>query len=358
MAGNTTGQVFRLTTFGESHGSIIGGIIDGCPSGIRIDRQFISNEMQRRRAGQSSGSTSRIETDEVEIVSGLLDDITTGTPIGLLIKNTQQNSKDYEHLKDVYRPSHADYSYDKKYGVFDHKGGGRSSARETAVRVAAGAIAKLLLAHSGIKIDAYVFAVGNISMPETQYYERNSIDKSPVRCPEPDVSIQMQNYIEKLQADGDTCGGAIVCYLNNLPPGLGEPVFDKLQASLAAAMMSIPSAKAFEYGSGFESIHLKGSQNSDNFAIREEVVIPYRNSAGGILGGISTGQPIWFKVAFKAVSSLMKERESFNRKGEKVIIPAGGQHDVCVVPRAVAVVEAMAALVLADHLLRQRSARV
>lgn len=355
MAGNTIGKIFRLTTFGESHGSMIGGIIDGCPSGLKIDTKFIQSQMLRRKAGQYPGSTSRIEEDEVELVSGVLDNYTTGTPIAILIKNKHQNSKDYQNLKGVYRPSHADLTYDKKYGIYDHRGGGRASARETAVRVAAGAIAKLLIKSSGIVINGYVSGIGNVIMPKTPYYDSGSIHSSPVLCPEPDISKSMTSFINELQKKGETAGGIVCCYISGQPVGLGEPVFDKLQSSLAAAMMSIPAAKAFEYGSGFDSSVIKGSDILDTLVANDsEPHYQYTNRSGGILGGISTGQPICIKVVFKAVSSLMNEREGINQKGEKVIIPPGGRHDVCVVPRAVAVVEAMAALVMADHLLRQR----
>lgn len=357
MAGNTFGTFFRLTTFGESHGPAVGGILDGCPSGIGIDLVFIQSELDRRRPGQSDISTPRIEADKVEFLSGIFEGTTTGAPIAFLIRNTNQQSADYDHLKDIFRPSHADYTYEQKYGFRDFRGGGRSSARETLARVVGGAIAKLLLKRSGISITAYVSQIGKIALDKTmRELDLTSTESNPVRCPDTETARLMEAYLKELKERGDTTGGIISCIIKNTPAGLGEPVFDKLQADLAKAMMSINAAKGFEIGEGFSSAVMTGSQHNDLFTKDSKGhITTLTNHGGGIQGGISNGEPIWFRVAFKPVSTLMMDQKSVNSEGEPVIIKGKGRHDVCVVPRAVPVVEAMAALVLADHFLRNNA---
>ena len=353
MAGNTFGNFFKLTTFGESHGEAIGGIIDGCPSGITIDFHAIETEMSRRKPGQSSIVTARKEPDSVTFLSGIFEGVTTGTPIGFIIENTNQKSKDYSHIKDIYRPSHVDYTYDKKYDIRDYRGGGRSSARETASRVAAGAIAKQFL--KDIKISAYVASVGTLKL-EKHYLDLDfsEIEKNPVRTADPAMAIQMENYIKKIKKQGDTVGGTINCVIENVPIGLGEPVFDKLHATLGKAMLSINAVKGFEYGSGFEGAKMKGSEHNDLF---NEDGSTKTNLSGGIQGGISNGETIYFTVAFKPVATILQKQDALNTSGKIVEMRGKGRHDPCVVPRAVPIVEAMAALVLADTVLANRMSK-
>ena len=354
MAGNSFGTLFKLTTFGESHGSAIGGIIDGCPSGITIDLDAIQRDMARRKPGQSAIVTQRKEDDNVEFYSGIFEGKTTGTPIGFLIHNTNQKSKDYSHIKDSYRPSHADYVYDKKYGQRDYRGGGRSSARETACRVVAGAIAKQFL--NQISFEAYVSQVGNITL-EKSYKELDlsQTESNPVRCPDPKTATQMEDHIKEIRKQGDTIGGIISCVIKNVPVGLGEPVFDKLHAQLGKAMLSINAVKGFEYGSGFEGVKMKGSEHNDKFNADGTTQTNY---SGGVQGGISNGMDIYFNVAFKPVATLLQAYETIDKDGNKVQAQGKGRHDPCVVPRAVPIVEAMAALVLADFMLLDRSTRL
>ncbi len=351
MAGNSFGNLFRLTTFGESHGEAIGGIIDGCPPNIKLDLEAIQTDLQRRKPGQSKITTQRKEPDEVRFLSGIFEGKTTGTSIGFIIENTNQRSRDYSHIKDIYRPSHADYTYDQKYGVRDYRGGGRSSARETACRVVAGAIAKQAL--ETIKIQAYVSAVGPLRLQQRpEEVDFSQIESTPVRCPDPELAEKMIAYIKEIRKQGDTVGGIVTCYIENVPVGLGEPVFDKLHAQLAKAMLSINAVKGFEYGSGFDGTRLKGSQHNDIF---EPSGKTRTNNSGGIQGGISNGMPIYFNVAFKPVATLMQLQETINNNAEKVEMRGKGRHDPCVVPRAVPIVEAMAAMVLLDFLLLQRT---
>ncbi len=356
MAGNTTGKLFCLTTFGESHGEAIGGVIDGCPPGLKIDMDFIQNELEKRKPGQSFLTTKREETDKVEFLSGIFNGKTTGAPIGFIIKNIDKKTEDYEFLKDIYRPSHADYTYEKKYGVRDYRGGGRASARETAARVVGGAVAKIILKNSGINIIAYVSKIGDIEL-EKDYKILNfeQIEKSLVRCPDKETSEKMINLIKNIKDEGDSIGGIISCVVQGVPVGLGEPVFDKLQADLAKAMMSINAAKGFEYGAGFKSSGKKGSEHNDSFVIEDGEIITKTNNSGGIQGGISNGQDIYFNVAFKPTPTIKKEQQTIDKNGKKVIFSGKGRHDVCIVPRAVPVVEAMTAIVIADHFLRFKS---
>ncbi len=350
MAGNTFGKLFRLTTFGESHGVAIGGIIDGCPSGIKLDFEAIQNEVDRRKPGQSKIVTQRKEPDTFEFLSGIFEGQTTGTPIGFIIKNTNQKSKDYSHIKDVYRPSHADYTYDKKYGVRDYRGGGRSSARETACRVVAGAIAKQFL--SSIKINAFTSSVGDVFMDKPyQDLDFSKIESNVIRCPDEGTAEKMIAKVQEVKKQGDTIGGTITCALQNVPAGLGEPVFDKLHAELGKAMLSINAVKGFEYGSGFCGAKMKGSEHNDKF---NEDGSTQTNLSGGVQGGISNGMDIYFRVAFKPVATTLQKQDTINSKGETVEMQGKGRHDPCVVPRAVPIVEAMAALVLADYTLLRR----
>lgn len=355
MAGNTYGQLFRLTTFGESHGTAIGGVIDGCPPLITIDEDFIAREMARRRPGQSTITTGRAEDDAFQILSGVFEGKTTGTPIGFIIPNKDQRSADYGTIKDAYRPSHADYTYDKKYGVRDYRGGGRSSARETACRVFAGAIAKLILRDLGCTVDAYVSKVGTIAIdkPYTDL-DLSKTESNIVRCPDADTAARMISLIEEVRAEGDTVGGVISCVIKGAPVGLGEPVFDKLHADLAKAVMSINATKGFELGSGFAGASMRGSQHNDAFVAHGEHITA-TNRSGGIQGGISNGEDIYFSVAFKPVATIMQKQNTIDKDGNATTITAEGRHDPCVVPRAVPIVEAMAALTLVDHLLRYKS---
>ncbi len=354
--GNSFGKLFRLTTFGESHGKALGAILEGCPAGLELDLEKIQLDMQRRKPGQSKITTQRREEDEVELLSGVFEGKTTGTPIGILIPNADQKSKDYEHIADAFRPSHADYTYFEKYGHRDHRGGGRSSARETAARVAGGAIAKQLLATKGITIQAYVSQVGEIRL-EKPYTALNLdlAEDNIVRCPDPELAETMIAHIDQVRKDRDTIGGIVSCVIKNCPPGLGEPVFDRLHAELGKAMLSINAVKGFEYGSGFEGVTLRGSQHNDAFEQRGGKIHTLTNHSGGIQGGISNGEDIYFRVAFKPVATLMQDQSSVNTAGEAVTVSGKGRHDPCVVPRAVPIVEAMAALVLADYLLLSKT---
>ncbi|UOY06673.1 chorismate synthase [Muricauda sp. SCSIO 64092] len=354
MAGNTFGSLFRLTTFGESHGTAIGGVIDGCPSGLELDLETIQNELNRRKPGQSAIVTQRKEPDTVEFLSGIFEGKTTGTPIGFTIYNTNQKSKDYSHIKDSYRPSHADYVYDKKYGFRDYRGGGRSSARETASRVVAGAVAKQLLSH--IKINAFVSQVGELKLNKPyQELDFTLTESNPVRCPDTEMAKKMEEYIKSIKKQGDTIGGVISCVAQNVPIGLGEPVFDKLHADLGKAMLSINAVKGFEYGSGFDGVRMLGSEHNDSF---NSDGTTKTNKSGGVQGGISNGMDIYFNVAFKPVATVLQGYETIDKDGNTVTTQGKGRHDPCVVPRAVPIVEAMTALVLADFALRARANKI
>ncbi len=362
MAGNSFGQLFRITTFGESHGEAIGVIIDGCPSNLEIDMEFIQSELDKRRPGQSKITTQRKESDTVKILSGTFEGKTTGTPIAMYIPNEDQRSKDYSHIKDAYRPSHADYTYDVKYGHRDHRGGGRSSARETAARVASGAIAKLLLKQAGIEIFAHVSSVGTIESPNLDLNSLTELlalrESNIVRCADPATANQMIDLIDGIRKEGDTIGGKISCVIRNCPVGLGEPVFDKLHADLGKAMLSINAVHGFDYGSGFAGSEMQGSEHNDLFVPpgdkNETEFKTLTNFSGGIQGGISNGMDITFRVAFKPVATIMQNQASLDSAGNAASVQGKGRHDPCVVPRAVAIVESMAALVLADHYLRNK----
>ncbi len=359
MAGSTFGQVFRITTFGESHGKGLGVIIDGCPAGLTVDLDAIQLELDRRKPGQSNIVTQRKEEDTFQLLSGVFEGVTEGTPIGMVIYNGDQKSKDYDHIKDKYRPSHADYTFDAKFGYRDYRGGGRSSARETAARVAAGAVAKQLLATVGISIHAYVSQVGPIRLEQShEEVDLSLIDSNDVRCPEPDTANRMIELIKEVKKDGDTIGGVVTGVIKGVPAGLGEPVFDKLHADLGKAMLSINAAKAFEYGSGFAGVELRGSAHNDAFYTEDGVVKTATNRSGGIQGGISNGMDIYFRVAFKSVATIMKVQTSVDNEGNEVEVTGRGRHDPCVLPRAVPIVEAMSALVLADHWLRNRTSKL
>jgi len=350
MAGNSFGNLFKLTTFGESHGTAIGGIIDGCPSGLELDLDAIQRELNRRKPGQSEIVTQRKEPDEVKFLSGIFEGKTTGTPIGFTIENANQKSKDYSHIKEVYRPSHADFTYDKKYGNRDYRGGGRSSARETACRVVAGAIGKQFL--KNIKINAFTSSVGKIYIDKPyQDLDFSKIESNAVRCPDEAVAEKMISRIKDIKKQGDTIGGTVTCVLQNVPIGLGEPVFDKLHAELGKAMLSINAVKGFEYGSGFCGVQMKGSEHNDLF---NEDGTTKTNLSGGIQGGISNGMDIYFRVAFKPVATIMQKQNTLDNQGNIVEMQGKGRHDPCVVPRAVPIVEAMAALVIADYYLRNK----
>lgn len=352
---NSYGKAFRITTFGESHGVGIGVIIDGCPAGLALDIAAIQAELDRRKPGQSKITTQRKEADEVEVLSGIFEGKTQGMPITLLIRNEDQRSKDYSHIANSFRPSHADFTYQSKYGTRDYRGGGRSSARETAARVAAGAVAKQLLATLGIEIYGYVSQVGKLKL-EKPYQELNLLqtDDNIVRCPDAEIAEQMITLIDETRKNRDTIGGVVSCVIKNTPVGLGEPVFDKLHAELGKAMLSINAAKGFEYGSGFAGVEMLGSQHNDVFYTENDKTKTKTNHSGGVQGGISNGEDIYFRVAFKPVATIMQDQQSINDKGEDVIVTAKGRHDPCVVPRAVPIVEAMAALVIADFYLRNK----
>lgn len=357
--GNIFGKIFSITTFGESHGPAIGVTINGCPAGVTIDPDFIQSELARRKPGQSRITTQRKEEDQMEILSGVFEGKSTGTPIAMVIRNKDQKSKDYGHIAEKYRPSHADYTYQEKYGIRDYRGGGRSSARETAARVAAGAIAKLMLKEFGITFHAYVSQVGDLKL-EKNYTELDlsKTEDNDVRCPDADMAQQMFDYIDQVRKDQDTVGGVVTGVIKGVPVGLGEPVFDRLHAELGKAMLSINAVKGFEYGSGFEGVKQRGSQHNDVFYTEDGVVKTKTNKSGGIQGGISNGQDIYFNVAFKPVATIMQDQESIDIHGNAATVSGKGRHDPCVVPRAVPIVEAMAALVIADYLLIARTNRV
>ena len=346
---NTIGKLFTFTSFGESHGRGVGGIVDGCPAGIELDEAFIQNELNRRRPGQSSISTPRSEEDKVEFLSGIFEGKTTGTPIAFIIWNKNQESSDYNHLKDVYRPSHADYTYQQKYGIRDHRGGGRSSARATAGWVAAGAIAKLVLKQQGVDITAYTSQVGQIAVTKSyQNLDLSLIESNIVRCPETETAEKMIAYIDELRQDGNSIGGIVSCVIKGVPVGWGEPVFDKLQARLAASMLSINATHGFDYGRGFGGVHLTGAEMNDAFTKEGEKVTTTTNNSGGIQGGISNGQDIYFRVLFKPVATISIKQNTLDKDLNAVELKAQGRHDPCVLPRAVPIVEAMAALTLID----------
>ncbi|REG91980.1 chorismate synthase [Algoriphagus antarcticus] len=354
--GNSFGKLFKITTYGESHGLALGVIIEGCPAGLKIDEAKLIAEMQRRKPGQSKITTQRKEEDEFEIKSGVFEGVTTGTPIGIVINNSDQKSKDYSHISDKFRPSHADFTYFEKYGLRDYRGGGRSSARETAARVVAGAIAKQLLETKGISIQAYVSQVGDLKLGKS-YTELDlaMAEENIVRCPDPAIAEEMIELIDSVRKDRDTIGGVVSCVIKNTPVGIGEPVFDRLHAELGKAMLSINAVKGFEYGSGFEGVKMRGSAHNDTFVQVGEKVRTLTNHSGGIQGGISNGEDIYFNVAFKPVATIMTDQDSVNEAGETVVVSGKGRHDPCVVPRAVPIVEAMAALVIADYILLSKS---
>lgn len=355
---NSYGTLFRISTFGESHGPAIGVVIDGCPAGLEIDQDFIQQELTRRRPGQSKITTQRQEEDKFQILSGVFEGRSTGTPIALVIENQDQRSKDYSHVENVFRPSHADYTYEAKYGLRDHRGGGRSSARETAARVAAGAIAKLLLRKNNVSIHAFVSQVGEITTPHYTKLDLSKTEENIIRCPDAATAEQMISLIDQVRLDRDTIGGVVTCVIKNTPVGLGEPVFDKLHAELGKAMLGINAVKGFEYGSGFEGVTLRGSEHNDEFYTEGERIRTKTNHSGGVQGGISNGEDIYFNVAFKPVATIMQDQATVDKEGNAATVSGKGRHDPCVVPRAVPIVEAMAALVLADFLLRARVNRV
>ena len=350
MAGSTFGHIFRVSTFGESHGEAIGGVIDGIPSNVPIDIEKIQLDLDRRRPGQSKLVSQRNESDNVEILSGVFNGKTTGAPIGFIIRNRDQKSSDYDHLRKVFRPSHADYTYTEKYGNRDYRGGGRSSARETACRVVAGSIAKQILELQGIDIVAYVDQIGHVKLEGD--IDLNLIEKNSVRCPNEKFASEMEKLISDIKKQGDTIGGSIRCEINHVPAGLGEPVFDKLHAELGKAMLSINAVKGFEYGSGFGCIEQRGSEHNDLFNSDGST---RSNNSGGIQGGISNGMPILMRIAFKPVATILQQQESINEEGEKITLEGKGRHDACVVPRAVQIVEAMAAITILDMLLLQKA---
>ena len=352
---NTFGQIFKLTSFGESHGKAIGGIIDGCPAGLEIDIDFIQAELNRRKPGQSKITTQRGESDQVEFLSGIFEGKTQGTPIGFIVRNKDQHSGDYNDLKDVFRPSHADYTYNQKYGTRDHRGGGRSSARETIARVVGGAIAKLLLKQAGVQVNAYVSRVGEISLDRSYHQlDLSKTENNIVRCPDEETAERMIARIEEAGRNHDTVGGVITAVVTGVPAGWGEPVFNKLHADLGFAMLGINAVKGFEYGSGFEGTKLSGSEHNDIFIKTENGIRTKTNHSGGIQGGISNGEDIYFKVAFKPIATLLKEQQTVDKSSNEVTINPKGRHDPCVLPRAVPIVESMAALVFADHYLLNR----
>lgn len=356
MPGNSFGHTFRITSFGESHGPAIGVVIDGCPAGLELELDFVQKELDRRRPGQSAIVTQRQEADRVECLSGLFEGKTTGMPLALLIRNEDPKSKDYSHIADKYRPSHADFTYQAKYSYRDYRGGGRSSARETAARVAAGAVAKLFLLKIGISVTSWVSRVGEISLDKTyDQLDFSNIEATPVRCPDLEIAERMETLIRQVRKDGDTIGGYLSCVVKGCPAGLGEPVFDRLHADLGKAMLSINACKGFEIGSGFGGVTMRGSQHNDPFFTDENGLVRTRtNHSGGVQGGISNGMDIYFRAAFKPVATIVQAQESVNQAGEAVQVEGKGRHDPCVLPRAVPIVEAMAALVLTDHFLRNK----
>ena len=354
--GSIYGKIFQISTFGESHGAAVGVVVTGCPAGVDFDMEFIQSELDRRKPGQSRITTQRKEADSVEVVSGVFEGKTTGTPIAMLVWNGDQRSKDYSHIADQFRPSHADFTYQEKYGVRDYRGGGRSSARETVARVAAGALAKLVLQQLGVKITAYVSQVGTLKLTTpVEQLDLAVAETNAVRCPDTALAEEMFTYIDDIRKQGDSVGGVVSAYITGCPVGLGEPVFDKLHAELGKAMLSINAVKGFEYGSGFDGVELRGSQHND-IIVKDEAgkVSTVTNHSGGIQGGISNGEPIYFRVGFKPVATIMQDQDSLNNSGEKIVVSGKGRHDPCVVPRAVPIVEAMSAIVLLDFYLRNR----
>jgi len=358
MAGNTFGNLYKITTFGESHGKGIGVVIDGCPSGLKLDEDHIFAELQRRKPGQSKIVTQRHETENFEILSGIFEGKTTGTPLAIFIRNQDQRSKDYSHIANKYRPSHADYTYAEKYGIRDYRGGGRSSARETAARVIAGAIAKQVLNQLNISINAFVSQVGSIAIPEDTKVDLTQTEENIIRCPHHETAERMIELISKVKKQGDTIGGKISCIIKNCPIGLGAPVFDKLHAQLGKAMLSINAVKGFEFGSGFNAVEMLGSDHNDVFENRNGKIITQTNHSGGIQGGISNGMDINFNVAFKPVATIIAKQNSIDSKGNKTIVEGKGRHDPCVVPRAVPIVESMAAIVILDQFLINRGTKL
>lgn len=352
MAGNSFGTLYKLTSFGESHGRGVGGILEGVMPGLELDMDFIQHELDRRRPGQSEITTPRDESDRVEFISGVMDGKATGTPLAFVIWNKDQRSGDYNNLKDIYRPSHADYTYQTKYGIRDHRGGGRSSARETIARVVGGTVAKLMLRQLGVSIQAYVSQVGTIKM-ETPYQQLDLAvaETNIVRCPETETAQKMISYIDGIRRDHDSVGGVVSCVIKGAPVGLGDPVFDKLHARLGQAMLSINAVKGFEYGTGFSAVEMLGSEHNDEFYMQEGRVHSRTNRSGGVQGGISNGEDVYFRVAFKPVATILKDQKTVDNEGNEVVMKAKGRHDPCVVPRAVPIVEAMAAMVLADAVL-------
>jgi chorismate synthase len=349
---NTFGNIFRLTSFGESHGAALGGVIDGCPARITLDLDFIQQEMNRRRPGQSSLTTPRKEADEVEFLSGIYEGKTTGTPIGFIVRNERQLSGDYDHLKQVYRPSHADYTYQMKYGIRDPRGGGRSSARETVARCVAGAIARLVLKEYGIQVLAYTSQIGYIRLKGSyKEYDLSKTETNAVRCPDEQKASEMEALIKEVKAQGDSIGGVVSGVVKGVPPGIGEPVFGKLHAALGGAMLSINAAKGFEYGDGFDAPLFRGSEHNDEFFNDNGYISARTNHSGGIQGGVSNGEDIYFRVAFKSVPTLLREQHTVDRDGQETILKASGRHDSCVIPRAVPIVEAMTAITILDYLL-------
>ncbi|MDG5800552.1 chorismate synthase [Marinilabiliaceae bacterium ANBcel2] len=356
MAGNTFGTIYRLTSFGESHGKSVGGVIEGVEPGLDLDINYIQHQLDRRRPGQSEITTPRDEKDRVEFVSGVFEGKTTGTPLAFLIWNKDSRSKDYDNLKDVYRPSHADYTYESKYGIRDHRGGGRSSARETIARVVAGAVAQLMLKKEGISFQAFVSQAGEVKLEKPfESLDLSVAEQNIVRCPDSETANMMISHIDDVRCDHDSIGGIVTCVIRNVPVGLGDPVFDKLHARLGQAMLSINAVKGFEYGSGFSAVDLRGSQHNDSFFIDKGRVRSRTNRSGGVQGGISNGEEIYFNVAFKPVATILKDQNSVNRDKTETVIKAKGRHDPCVVPRAVPIVEGMAAMVIADALLLNRT---
>ena len=354
--GSIYGKIFQISTFGESHGAAVGVVVTGCPAGVNFDLEFIQSELDRRKPGQSRITTQRKEADSLEVVSGVFEGKTTGTPIAMLVWNGDQRSKDYSHIADQFRPSHADYTYQEKYGVRDYRGGGRSSARETVARVAAGALAKLVLQQLGVKITAYVSQVGTMKLTTpVEQLDLAVAETNAVRCPDAKLAAEMFTYIDEIRKQGDSVGGVVSAYITGCPIGLGEPVFDKLHAELGKAMLSINAVKGFEYGSGFDGVELRGSQHND-IIVKDEAgkVSTLTNHSGGSQGGISNGEPIYFRVGFKPVATIMQDQDSLNESGEKIVVSGKGRHDPCVVPRAVPIVEAMSAIVLLDFYLRNR----
>ena len=356
---NEFGIIYRLTSFGESHGAAVGGVVDGMPAGITIDVDEVQRQLNRRRPGQSAIVTQRNEKDRVRFLSGIFEGVTTGTPIGFVVENEDHHSNDYSNIRDVFRPSHADYTYTSKYGIRDFRGGGRSSARETIARVVAGALAMQALGQIGVTVTAYTSQVGNIALDnDYRHYDLSAIESNDVRCPDADAAARMHELIRQVQADGDTIGGTVTCVVKGVPVGLGEPVFDKLHARLAYAMMSINAAKGFDYGMGFDGVGNRGSQMNDAFICTDGHISTTTNRSGGIQGGISNGEDIYFRVAFKPVATLLRDVETIDKDGRATTLHARGRHDPCVLPRAVPIVEAMAAMTIFDMYLLNRTARL